>query len=492
MSQEIILGVVLAVAVFFIISGYNVVPLLVLFMLGSVLYIGLQRKGLVNSSFFAEVPAGGQINFTDVGGQATAINELMEAMNFINEKDKIGHLGIRPLKGILLTGPPGTGKTLLAKAAATYTDSLFFATSGSEFVEMYAGVGAQRVRNLFRQARKKAKQQSKRRAIIFIDEIEVLGAKRGSHANHMEYDQTLNQLLVEMDGLEPENDCQILVIAATNRVDMIDAALLRPGRFDRIVQVQLPDKEGRLQILQLHTKNKPLGDDVALEAIAKDTFGFSGAHLESLANEAAIMAFREGQATISQRHFKEAIDKVMLGEKLERKPGEQELQRVAIHETGHALISELERPGSVAHVTIVPRGQAMGYMRQSPEQDSYMQTKTQLESQIRIALAGAVAEELILQEKSTGAANDIKEAIKLAKRLIACGLSELGIVDGEQSGDLVSGAVRSIIAQQEQKVKQVLSNYRLLLQQVASLLRQEENLSGEELRAYLQHFRTIA
>ena len=492
MSQEIILGVVLAVAVFFIISGYNVVPLLVLFMLGSVLYIGLQRKGLVNSSFFAEVPAGGQINFTDVGGQATAINELMEAMNFINEKDKIGHLGIRPLKGILLTGPPGTGKTLLAKAAATYTDSLFLATSGSEFVEMYAGVGAQRVRNLFRQARKKAKQQSKRRAIIFIDEIEVLGAKRGSHANHMEYDQTLNQLLVEMDGLEPENDCQILVIAATNRVDMIDAALLRPGRFDRIVQVQLPDKEGRLQILQLHTKNKPLGDDVALEAIAKDTFGFSGAHLESLANEAAIMAFREGQATISQRHFKEAIDKVMLGEKLERKPGEQELQRVAIHETGHALISELERPGSVAHVTIVPRGQAMGYMRQSPEQDSYMQTKTQLESQIRIALAGAVAEELILQEKSTGAANDIKEAIKLAKRLIACGLSELGIVDGEQSGDLVSGAVRSIIAQQEQKVKQVLSNYRLLLQQVASLLRQEENLSGEELRAYLQHFRTIA
>jgi cell division protease FtsH len=492
MPQEIILGIVLAAVVFLIITGYNVVPLLVLIMVGSILYIGLQRKGLVKSSFFAEVPGGGQITFTDVGGQATAINELMEAMNFINEKDQIGHLGIRPLKGILLTGPPGTGKTLLAKAAATYTDSLFFATSGSEFVEMYAGVGAQRVRNLFRQARKKAKQQSKRRAIIFIDEIEVLGAKRGSHANHMEYDQTLNQLLVEMDGLETEDDCQLLVIAATNRVDMIDAALLRPGRFDRIVQVELPDKEGRLQILQLHTKNKPLGDDVALEAVAKDTFGFSGAHLESLANEAAIMAFREGQGTISQRHFKEAIDKVMLGEKLERKPGEEELQRVAIHETGHALISELERPGSVAHVTIVPRGQAMGYMRQSPEQDSYMQTKTQLESQIRIALAGAVAEELILQERSTGAANDIKEAIKLAKRLITCGLSELGIVDGEQSGDLVSGAVRSIIAQQEQKVKQVLGNYRLLLQRVASLLRQEENLSGEELRAYLQHFRTIA
>lgn len=491
MPQEIIIGMALAMVTFLIITGYNVVPLLALIALATALYFGLQQKGLVKSSFFAEVPAEGKISFADVGGQTTAKNELVEAMDFINERDKIGRLGIRPLKGILLTGPPGTGKTLLAKAAATYTDSLFFATSGSEFVEMYAGVGAQRVRNIFRQARKKAKQQNKRRAIIFIDEIEVLGVKRGSHASHMEYDQTLNQLLVEMDGLRPDDDCQLLVIAATNRLDMIDPALLRPGRFDRIVQVDLPDKEGRLQVLQLHTKNKPLGEDVRLEVIAKDTFGFSGAHLESLANEAAIMAFREGQATISQRHFKEALDKVMLGEKLDRKPGEKELQRVAIHETGHALICELERPGSVAHVTIVPRGQAMGYMRQSPEQDCYMQTKSQLESQIRIALAGAVAEDLILQERSTGAANDIKEAVKLAKRLIYCGLSELGIVDGDESGELISGAVRSIIANQEQKVKQVLGSYRLVLQQVASLLRQEENLSGEELRAYLRHFRTI-
>lgn len=492
MPHEYPIGVALAICFFLLISGFNVLPLLALAVLAGVLYMGLLRKGLIKNSFFAEVPSGGQVSFTDVGGQATAKNELMEAMEFIKDREAIGRLGIRPLKGILLTGPPGTGKTLLAKAAATYTDSLFFATSGSEFVEMYAGVGAQRVRSLFRQAREKAKQKNKPRAIIFIDEIEVLGVKRGAHASHMEYDQTLNQLLVEMDGLQSDDDCWLLVIAATNRVDMIDPALLRPGRFDRIVQVELPDKEGRLQILELHTRNKPLAADVRLEEIAKDTFGFSGAHLESLANEAAIMAFRQGEKAISQKHFKEAIDKVMLGEKVERKPSEQELQRIAIHETGHALVSELERPGSVAHLTIVPRGQAMGYMRQSPEHDSYMQTKTQLESQIRIAIAGAVAEELLLQERSTGAANDIQEAVKLAKRLIVCGLSELGIVDGEQSGELIGSTVRSIIAEQEQKVEQILSNYRLLLQQLASLLRHKETLSGEELRAYLHRFRTIA
>lgn len=492
LATEIVIGAALAVVLFLLFIGYDLMPLVGLIIIGGMLYIIFQRQGLLKNAFFTDVSKESQISFTDVGGQATAKNELMEAMDFVIDKDKVEHLGIRPLKGILLAGPPGTGKTLLAKAAATYTDSVFIATSGSEFVEMYAGVGAKRVRQLFRQAKEKATQQKKNSAILFIDEIEVLGAKRGSHASHMEYDQTLNQLLVEMDGLTSSPDFRLLVIGATNRVDMIDPALLRPGRFDRVVQVGLPDKAGRLQIMELHTRNKPLADDVQLDIIAKETFGFSGAHLESLTNEAAILAFRDGEEQISQRHFREAIDKVMMGEKLDRKPLEEELHRVAVHEIGHALISELEEPGSVAHVTIVPRGQAMGYMRKSPKHDVYLQTKSQLESQIKIALAGAVAEELVLFEKSTGAANDIQEAIKLAKRLISCGLSDIGIVDESRSQELVGVTLKRIIAEQEQAVKQVLSNYGGLIRQLAFVLRQEERLSGEELRSYLYNFRSIA
>lgn len=485
MAVEFMIGTALAVFVFLLRQGYDLVPLVGMLFIGGLFYLVLQRQGLLKNTFLAEGSPHRGVTFADIGGQATAKNELMEAMDFLRNRQRVEHLGIRPLKGILLTGPPGTGKTLLAKAAATYTDSVFIATSGSEFVEMYAGVGAKRVRQLFEQAREKARQQKKKSAILFIDEIEVLGVKRGSHASHLEYDQTLNQLLVEMDGLKSSPEFQLLVIGATNRIDMIDPALLRPGRFDRVVQVGLPDKAGRLQILELHTRNKPLAADVQLEVIAQETFGFSGAHLESLANEAAILAFREGEKEISQRHFREAIDKVMLGEKLERTPTEEEVKRVAVHEMGHALISELEEPGSVAHVTIVPRGQAMGYMRKSPVQDRYLYTKSQLESQIKIALAGAAAEELIFREKSTGAANDIQEAINLAKRLVACGLSELGVVDENQSRELVGQAIQRIIAEQEQAVKQVLSSYRGLLQHLALVLKQEECLSGEELRSYL-------
>lgn len=492
MAGEFMIGAALAAGVFLSILGYDLMPLVGIFLIGGVLYLVLQRQGLLKTVSFDEVSPHREVTFADIGGQATAKHELMEAMDFLRDKHRVEHLGIRPLKGILLTGPPGTGKTLLAKAAATYTDSVFIATSGSEFVEMYAGVGAKRVRQLFEQAREKAKQQKKKSAILFIDEIEVLGVKRGSHASHLEYDQTLNQLLVEMDGLKSSPDFQLLVIGATNRIDMIDPALLRPGRFDRVVQVGLPDKAGRLQILELHTRNKPLAENVRLDIIAQETFGFSGAHLESLANEAAILAFREGEKRVSQRHFREAIDKVMLGEKLERKPMEEELQRVAVHEIGHALISELEEPGSVAHVTIVPRGQAMGYMRKSPMHDRYLHTKSQLESQIKVALAGAAAEELIFFEKSTGAANDIQEAIELAKRLITCGLSELGIVDESQSRELVGQTIQRIIAEQEQAVKQSLNNYRGLLQQLAHVLKQEERLSGDELRSYLYHRRDIA
>ena len=259
-------------------------------------------------------------NFENIGGQEVAKQELKEALEFLINSQEMNKRGIRPLKGVLLTGPPGTGKTLLAKAAANYSDAVYLATSGSEFIEMYAGVGAQRVRKIFQTAREKAKKNNKNRAIIFIDEIDVLGAQRGSHASHMEYDQTLNQFLVEMDGLNNNEDVNILVIGATNRPDLLDSALLRPGRFDRQVKVDFPTLDGRLEILELHTKNKNLADDVNLTDIAKETYGFSGAHLENVTNEAAILALRNNSAFITQQHFKEAIDKVMLGEKLAEKP----------------------------------------------------------------------------------------------------------------------------------------------------------------------------
>ena len=310
------------------------------------------------------------MSFDDIGGQDSAINELKEALEFLLKPMEILHMGIRPIKGILLMGPPGTGKTLLARAAAGYAESVFLATSGSEFIEMYAGVGAKRVRQLFGEARKKARSEGKNSAVVFIDELEVLGAKRGSHASHMEYDQTLNQLLVEMDGLMPDSEPRILVIAATNRADMLDPALMRPGRFDRQVQVELPDKKGRVRILQIHTRNKPLAQDVDMDAVARATFGFSGAHLESLANEAAVLALREGKKEIQQRHFTEAVDKVILGEKLSRQPSTKEMERVAVHESGHALVSELLRAGSVSSLTVVPRGQALGYMRRTPRMTS--------------------------------------------------------------------------------------------------------------------------
>jgi len=306
MVKEILLGVVIAFAIFAALLGINVTPLLFLAGVFLLLNYIIENKGLIPGSKNIIKPES-EISFEDIGGQKTAISELKEALDFVINKEKLSKMGIRPIKGILLTGPPGTGKTLLAKAAAKYTNSSFIATSGSEFIEMYAGVGAQRVRNLFETARNLARKENKNSAIIFIDEIDILGAKRGTNESHHEYDQTLNQLLVEMDGIKSDGEINILVIAATNRPDLLDPALLRPGRFDRQVVVDLPDKSGRLQILKIHTKNKPLGEDVNLEAIAENTFGFSGAHLESLCNEAAILAMRDNSDVILQKHFVEAV-----------------------------------------------------------------------------------------------------------------------------------------------------------------------------------------
>jgi cell division protease FtsH len=489
MLKEVGVGVGLGVIISLIWLGFNIYPLLFLLGLFFLLFKVMDVRGGVKEFPFLshnKHQIRNSISFDDIGGQNSAKKELLEALDFIKIPEKIGLMGIRPLKGILLAGPPGTGKTLLAKAAAAYTDSVFVSAAGSEFIEMYAGVGAQRVRQIFQQARNSARKKNKQSAIIFIDEIEILGAKRGSHSSHLEYDQTLNQLLVEMDGLSMEDEIRVLLIAATNRADLLDNALLRPGRFDRIVQLELPDLEGRLQILKLHTRNKPLAKDVQLEKIAAETFGFSGAQLESLANEAAIAALREKSKCLERKHFSEAIDKVIMGEKLDRRPGEEEIRRIAIHEMGHALISEYIKPCSISTITIVPRGKAMGYIRQRPERDSYVHTKEYLEGQIAILLGGAVSEEELLGSRSTGALNDFQQAVELAKRIISSGMSSLGVISSQDlPGGVLHKNIKEIISAQEERVRIIIIKYREVIEQAAQYLLKKERISGKYLRELL-------
>lgn len=489
---EVSLGVAVGFLTYLIIVGYNVFPFILLLAFGLAFYFIVIQKGTVTIKSRGNYLSSNTVTFRDIGGQNIAKKELIEALDFIIRSEKTTSLGIRPLKGILLTGPPGTGKTMLAKAAADYTDAVFIAAAGSEFIEMYAGIGAQRIRSIFKKAKDLAKKKNKPRAIIFIDEIEVVGGKRGSHTSHLEYDQTLNQLLVEMDGMETDNDVNILVVAATNRADMLDPALLRPGRFDRVVKVDLPDKEGRLQILRIHTANKPLDSDVDLEAIAQETFGLSGAHLENITNEAAIYALRDKGEKITQKHFIEAIEKVMLGEKLDKKPDLKELERVTIHESGHAIMSETLRPGSVAHVTITPRGGALGYMRQKTENDIYLYTKSYLLDQIKIAVAGSVAEEIFFGERSTGAVNDFNESIKLAKQIVLSGLSDLGIVDMNKEDDSVSQEVKKIVHCQISEVRSVLLSKRPLLEALTEQLKLNEKVTGKQLQDLLSRFNKCA
>jgi vesicle-fusing ATPase len=487
MIKEAASGAAAALVAVLIWQGVNVAPLVLFAGLVFLLFHFAGLKG--GTKKFAVVESGkssGLVDFTRIGGQQTAKKELLEALDFIRHPEQVAKLGIRPLKGILLVGPPGTGKTLLARAAAKYTESVFLASSGSEFIEMYAGVGAQRVRQLFEKARSLAVKEKKKSAIIFIDEIEILGGKRGSHSSHLEYDQTLNQLLVEMDGMSLDDRVRTLLIGATNRSDMLDGALIRPGRFDRIVQVDLPDLEARLEILKLHTENKPLAPDVDLERLARDTFGFSGAHLESLANEAAILAMRENMKSVAQRFFNEAIDKVIMGERLERRPDREELWRVAVHEMGHAIVSEDLTPGSVSTITTTSRGKALGYMRQTPQKDSYLYTKDDMEIQIAVCLGGAVAEEMVLGERSTGAANDFKKAVEDAKKIIAAGMSPLGVVSLEDlPRSLLHRAVKKLISIQEERVFELIGARITLLKELAEVLVAQEKISGEYLRRRL-------
>jgi len=486
MMLDILLGAGIGLFVYLLVAGYNVLPLGLL--LGTAYLVWtfvIKRQPLMaaGKGFWVESTA---VEFADIGGQNSAKKELQEALDFLLYGEKMKALGIRPLKGLLLTGPPGTGKTLLAKAAARYTNSAFLAISGSEFVEMYAGVGAQRVRGLFRRAREMARRERKYSAIIFIDELDILGAKRGTNVSHHEYDQTLNQLLVEMDGLNAGQEPQILVIGATNRAEALDPALLRPGRFDRQVRVDLPDKEGRMAILRIHTKNKPLAGDVNLEQIAQETFGFSGAHLESVANEAAVFALREGAERITHKHLSEAVEKVMLGEKLDRKPTVEEMRRVAVHESGHALIAEAVQPNSVAQISIRSRGNALGYVRHYPQDDLYLYTQVMLEEQIMVALAGAIAEETILGARSTGAAGDYQQALALVEKMLRSGMSCLGVVDPEVlSAEQRQQVTQDILHNLEERTRRIVAAQRETLLRVAQLLEEEEGLSGDTLREQL-------
>ncbi len=489
MPKEVVVGSGAGIILFMLFLGINVLPLILFGLLAVALFImfeGQLRDGI--KGIGTKTKTINHVTFDDVGGQDTAINEFKEALEFLLKPVEIVEMGIRPLKGILLVGPPGTGKTLLAKAAASYTKSAFVAASGSEFIEMYAGVGAKRVRQLFSEARKKAKREGKNGAIVFIDELEILGAKRGSHQSHMEYDQTLNQLLVEMDGISNDEETRLLVVGATNRADMLDPAILRPGRLDRQVAVNLPDKKGRVKILMIHTQNKPLADDVCLEDIAKATFGFSGAQIESLANEAAILALRDGERKIAHRYFVEAIDKVILGEKLDRRPSDEEIKRVGIHEAGHAVVSELVRPGSVSSLTIVPRGQALGFMRKNtPEHDQYLYTLQELEGQIMVALGGAIAEDIYYGARSTGARNDFEQAWNLAKEIIKSGMSSLGVIAvSEVPNDLAFKECTEILKNVEENASALLNDNRDLLDAVSSRLLEEETLDRQRFLETLQ------
>lgn len=483
MVKEVSIGTGLALLIFLALQGFNVFPVVILAGLAVFLLVLLDNRGLGGIKYNANSVNSDSITFASIGGQERAKNELLEALDFVVKRKEIVHFGIRPLKGILLSGPPGTGKTLLARAAACYTDSIFFAASGSEFIEMYAGVGAKRVRQMFQETRRRARQQKKKSGIVFIDEIDVLGAKRGQVSSHMEYDQTLNQLLVEMDGLSHVDDIQLLVLAATNRIEGLDAALLRPGRFDRIVKVDLPDRKGRKHILEIHMKNKQLHEDVNLEIIAGETFGFSGAHLESLANEAAIFALRKGTKKIRQEHFLEAIEKVLLGEKAEKIPSKQEKERVSIHECGHALISEILQPGSVAGITITPRGQALGYMRQNVEEDRYLHTEEEIRRSIAVKIAGSVAEHEILGSKSTGAIQDLKEAHNLGKLLVKSGMSDLGFVDPDDLPQhLLHTTLSEILQEIQKKVLETIITNQETLEKMSHKLLLQENISGKEIR----------
>lgn len=428
-----------------------------------------------------------ETKFSDVAGIDEVKEELMEVVDFLKTPERFLQTGARAPKGVLLLGNPGTGKTLLAKAVAGESNANFFTMSGSEFVEMYVGVGAARVRDLF----KKAKADSP--SIIFIDEIDAVGGKRSSGPNRSdsEREQTLNQLLVEMDGFD--TDSKVIVMAATNREDMLDSALLRAGRFDRKINVTPPDLKGRTEILAIHSKNKKLSSDVSLEAIAKITAGFVGADLANLVNEAAILASRKNSSEITMEDFDDAIDKIGLGlGKKGRIIKPQEKKLLAYHEAGHALMAELLEDADPVHkVTIVSRGSAGGFMMPLPE-EKLVTTSKELIAQIKVLFGGRASEEIVFNDISTGAYSDIKKATEIARTYIEkVGMNNnIGPVNIENenyySSDItmreVDLEIREMLENEYRQTIEILKENREKLDKIAELLVEKETITGEEVR----------
>ena len=476
------------------------------YLLMSLLMRNMSKSGGIgksNAKMYVEKKTG--VTFADVAGQEEAKESLCEMVDFLDQPDRYLKIGAKLPKGALLVGPPGTGETLLAKAVAGEANVPFFSLSGSEFVEMFVGVGASRVRDLFEEAKKNAP------CIVFIDEIDAVARRRGTGmgGGHDEREQTLNQMLVEMDGFGVNEG--IIVMAATNRVDILDPAIMRPGRFDRKVYVGRPDIGGREEILAVHAKNKPLGDDVDLKQIAQTTAGFTGADLENLLNEAAIIAAKENRAYITQNDIKKSFVKVGIGaEKKSRIISDKEKRITAFHEAGHAILFHvLPDVGPVYSVSIIPTGAgAAGYTMPLPEKDEMFNTKGKMLQDITVSLGGRVAEELVFDDITTGASQDIKQATKMAKAMVTrYGMSEnVGLICydndddevfigrdlahtrgyGEGVATAIDQEVKRIIDECYAKARQIITENRSVLDACAKLLLEKEKISQKEFEALFE------
>ncbi len=487
--------------------GYFIMPLIFLFVL---FFFLRQAQGTNNQAlsfgksrarlFTGDKP---KVTFADVAAVDEAKQELSEVVEFLKYPEKFAALGARIPRGVLLMGPPGTGKTLLARAVAGEAGVPFFSISGSEFVEMFVGVGASRVRDLFEQAKRNAPD------IVFIDEIDAVGRQRGTGlgGSHDEREQTLNQILVEMDGFD--TNTSVIVIAATNRPDILDPALLRPGRFDRRVVLDRPDMRGRVEILKVHVRGKPLAPDVNLEVLARQTPGFSGADLANMVNEAAILAARRNRRQITMADMEEAAEKVIAGpERKSRRISEEEKRIIAYHEAGHALVAHLTPECDPVHkISVVSRGMALGYTMALPTEDRHLMSRRKLLADITYAMGGYAAEQIVLNDVTTGSENDIEQATKMARRMVTeFGMSEdlgpvaygqkdelvfLGREIGEQrdysddTARLIDEEVRRIVERAYQQARRLLEEHREVLDRIAQRLIEVETLEGKELEALL-------
>ncbi|WP_370690900.1 ATP-dependent zinc metalloprotease FtsH [Helicobacter cappadocius] len=467
---------------------------------GGIFGMGSSKK-LVN----AEKP---KVRFDDMAGNQEAKEEVVEIVDFLKYPDRYASLGAKIPKGVLLVGPPGTGKTLLAKAVAGEANVPFFSMSGSSFIEMFVGLGASRVRDLFEMAKKEAP------SIIFIDEIDAIGKSRaagGMVSGNDEREQTLNQLLAEMDGFGSENS-PVIVLAATNRPEVLDSALLRPGRFDRQVLVDEPDFNGRVEILKVHIKAIKIGRDVDLQEIARLTAGLAGADLANIINEAALLAGRNNQKEVSQKHLKEAVERSIAGlEKKSRRISPKEKKIVAYHESGHAVVSEMtEGSARVNKVSIIPRGMAaLGYTLNTPEENKYLKQKHELFAEIDVLLGGRVAEDVFLGEISTGASNDLERATDILKAMVSyygmTDVSGLMVLEKRRNNFLGTGSgnvrefsektaesmdefIKKTLSDRYNQVKKLLEDYRDAIEKMAQELLEKEVIDGERVREIISEF----